>query len=129
MEEEASADQGGGGGGGPLCPWLDASVVKVVSMSEDHKPDLPDEHEHIESASLIVQTHVVQPSSDGRDPRGDSGGRSAADMAAVIYRIRKSDSNLLGVSCAFGNFDCKSNAGLPPSRQAVVCTPNVTVRE
>ncbi len=51
------------------------------------------------------------------------------DTAAIIHRIGKPDSNLLGVSCALGNFDYKLNAGLPPSRQAVVCTPNVPVQE
>ncbi len=54
---------------------------------------------------------------------------SSADAAAVIHHARKSDSNLLGVSCAFGGFDYKLNAGLPPSQQAVVCTPNVAIRE
>ncbi len=39
------------------------------------------------------------------------------------------DSNLLGVSRAFGNFDYKSNAGLLPSWQAVVCTPNIAFQE
>ncbi len=51
------------------------------------------------------------------------------DAAAAVHRDRKSDSNLLDVSRTFGNFNYKLNAGLPPSRQAAVCTPNIAVRE
>ncbi len=71
----------------------------------------------------------MRPLSDGGDPRGDSGRGSTADAVAVVHRVRKLDSNLLGVSRAFGDFDYKSNTGLPQSRQAVVCTPNVAVWE
>jgi serine/threonine protein phosphatase PrpC len=77
----------------------------------------------------MVQTNIMRPSSDGADLRGDSGGGSSADVAAVVHRVRKLDSNLLGMSHAFGNFNYKSNAGLPPSQQAVVCTPNIAMRE
>jgi serine/threonine protein phosphatase PrpC len=39
------------------------------------------------------------------------------------------DTNFLSVSRAFGDYNYKSNAELPPSGQAVVCTPNIAVRE
>jgi serine/threonine protein phosphatase PrpC len=98
-------------------------------MSEDHKPNLLGERVHIKSTGLTVQTNVVQPSPDGGDPRENSGGGSNVAATANVHRIRKWDSNLLGMSCAFGDFDYNSNAGLPPSRQMVVCTPNVPIRE
>ncbi len=41
-EEEASSNQGGRGGGGPPHPRLDATAVKVIPMSKDHKPNLLD---------------------------------------------------------------------------------------
>jgi serine/threonine protein phosphatase PrpC len=124
MKKEAAAD---GGGGGPR-PRLDVSAIEVVPMSEDHKPDLPGERARIESAGLTVQTDVVRPS-DGDDTRGDSGESAAAAATTVVHRVRKSDTNLLGVSRAFGDYDYKSNAELPPSGQAVVCTPDIAVRE
>ncbi len=40
-----------------------------------------------------------------------------------------SRTSLLGVSRAFGDYDYKSNAELPPSGQAMVCTPKIFVRE
>ncbi len=65
-----------------------------------------------------------------RRPHGADRRRGAVvRLAAVVHRVTKSDSNLLGVSHAFGDFDYKSNAGLPPSRQAVVCMPDVAIRE
>ena len=39
------------------------------------------------------------------------------------------DTNFLSVSRAFGDYNYKSNAELPPSGQAVVCTPDIAVRE
>jgi serine/threonine protein phosphatase PrpC len=77
----------------------------------------------------MVQANVVRPLSDGKDPRRYSSGGTAVDAAAVVHCVRKMDSNLLGVSRALGDFDYKSNAGLPQSQQAVVCTPNVAIRE
>jgi hypothetical protein len=83
------------------------------------------ESARIESASLTVQTNVMQLASDGGDPREDSGGRSNAAVMAIVHRVRKSDSHLLGMSRAFGNFDYKLNAELPPSWQVVACIPNM----
>jgi serine/threonine protein phosphatase PrpC len=39
------------------------------------------------------------------------------------------DTNFLSVSRAFGDYNYKSNAKLPPSGQAMVCTPDIAVRE
>jgi serine/threonine protein phosphatase PrpC len=39
----------------------------------------------------------------------DSGRGSVVAVMAAVHRIKKLDSNLLGVSRAFGNFDYKSN--------------------
>ena len=47
----------------------------------------------------------------------------------TIYRVKKSDSELLGVSRAFGDNDYKSNKDVSPSNQAVICTPDIVVRE
>ncbi len=75
----------------------------------------------IKSAGITVQTNVMRPLSDGRDPRGDSSGGSNAAATEVVHCVRKSDSNFLGISRAFAIFDYKSNAKLPLSWQAVVC--------
>ena len=123
VEEEAAA----GGGGGEPRPRLDASTIEVVPMSEDHKPNLPGERARVECAGLTVQTDVVRPT-DVDDPM-DGGGESPAAATTVVHRVRKSESNLLGVSRAFGDYDYKSNTELPPSRQAVVCTPDIAARE
>jgi len=94
------------------------TLLEVVPMSEDHKPDLPAECARIESAGLTVQTDRVPP--DENDPDGEF---------SVVHRVRKSDRELLGVARAFGDYDYKSNAELSASRQAVVCTPDIEVRE
>jgi serine/threonine protein phosphatase PrpC len=117
MEKEGEKEAAVDGGGDVPRP----RAIEVIPMSEDHKPNLPGERARIESAGLSVQTDVV-PSSDGDDD-------GVVATAAVVHRVRKSDNNLLGVSRAFGDYDYKSNAALSPSRQAVVCTPEIVVRE
>ena len=90
------------------------SATKVLPMSVDRKSNLPGELAHIESCS-------------DRYLRPSDGGESAAAATMVVHRLRKSDTNLLGVSRAFGYYDYKSNAELPPSGQAMVCTPEIFV--
>ena len=115
-EEEGEGGGGGGGGhragegGGRRCPprsfpcrWTAGPISRESAR-----------------ASNPVQTDVVRPS---------DGGESAAAATTVVHRLRKSDTNLLGVSRAFGDYDYKSNAELPPSGQAVVCTPDIALRE
>lgn len=92
--------------------------IEVVPMSEDHKPDLPGERSRIESAGLTVQTDHVPPDEDDEK-----------SMPTVVHRVKKSDKELLGVARAFGDFDYKCNESLSASRQAVVCTPEIVVRE
>ncbi|KAL9188871.1 hypothetical protein ACHAXT_011361 [Thalassiosira profunda] len=99
-------------------PCWEPSELDVVPMSEDHKPDLPEERSRIESAGLTVQTDHVPPSDDDED----------GEFTAV-HRVKLSDKELLGVSRAFGDHDYKSNSELSASRQAVVCTPDILIRE
>ncbi|KAL7547798.1 hypothetical protein ACHAWF_011070 [Thalassiosira exigua] len=94
----------------------DAPSVEVVALSEDHRPDLPEERARIESAGLSVQTDRVPPSEEG-------------GAFTSVHRVKKSDTELLGVSRAFGDHDYKSNAELSPSRQAVTCAPEFVARD
>ncbi|EJK46797.1 hypothetical protein THAOC_34519 [Thalassiosira oceanica] len=97
-------------------PAWTADEIEVVAMSEDHKPDLPEERMRIESAGLTVQIDTVAPSEEGGVP-------------LRIAKVRKSDREVLGVSRAFGDYDYKSNGELSRGRQAVVCTPEIEARE
>ena len=94
------------------------SDLEVIAMSEDHKPNLPKELARIEAAGLSVKTDYVPPNDDNENGE-----------VVAIHRVKKSDSELLGVSRAFGDNDYKSNKDLPPSDQAVTCTPDIVVRE
>ena len=123
MEMKAAA---GSGGSGPR-PRLDVSTIEVVPVLEDHNPNLPGERARVKSSSLTVQTNVVC-LPNVNNPM-DGGGESPAAATTVVHHVRKSESNLLGVSRAFGDYDYKLNAELSPSRQAVICTPDIAVRE
>jgi hypothetical protein len=103
-------------------------TIEVVPMSEDHKPNLPRECARVESANLMVQTNVVRPPNVD-NPMDGGGEESPVAATTVVHRMRKSESNLLGVSRAFGNYGYKLNAELSPSRQAVVCMPKIAARE
>ena len=81
-------------------------AVVVKPMSYDHKPDLPDEKARIEKAGLEVFAEEV-----GEDE--------------VIHKIKRGPSDMIAVSRAFGDFDYKGNADLPPDEQAIVCTPEI----
>ncbi len=85
MEMKVAA---GSGGGGPR-PRLDVSTIKVVPMSEDHKPNLPGEGTRIKSAGLTVQTDVLRP--PNVDDPMDGSGESPAAMTTVVHRVRKSE--------------------------------------
>ena len=116
----------GSGRGGPR-PRLDVSAIKVVPMLEDHKPNLPGERACVKSTGLTVQINVVRPP-DVDNPM-DGGGEPPTTRTTVVPRVRKSKSNLLGVSRTFGDYGYKLNAKLSPSRKAVVCMPNIAARE
>jgi serine/threonine protein phosphatase PrpC/ankyrin repeat protein len=117
--------------------------IVIIPMSEDHKPNLPFERARIESAGLTIQSDIVPVDSrmdNGTDesllPAAAISTTAAKVMAAtatttttVVHRVRKSDKNLLGVSRAFGDYDYKSNTELSSMQQAVVCTPEIIIRE
>jgi serine/threonine protein phosphatase PrpC len=92
----------------------DGINIEVIPMSEDHKPDLPDERARIESAGLEIHTDQIF---------HDNG------EYELISKVKKSDKEMLGVARAFGDYDYKSNEDLSPARQAVVCTPDIVVRD
>ncbi len=99
--------------GNETKPW-DASILEIVALSHDHKPNLPEERARIESAGLIVKTDTVT----------EENGRVTS-----IHRIVRSKTESLGVARAFGDYDYKKNKNLSPSRQAIVCTPDILVRD
>ena len=88
--------------------------IEVIPMSDDHKPDLPDERARIESAGLEIHTDQIFPENGEYE---------------LISKVKKSDKEMLGVARAFGDYDYKSNEDLSPARQAVVCTPDIVVRD
>jgi serine/threonine protein phosphatase PrpC len=116
--------------------------IVIIPMSEDHKPNLPNERARIESAGLTIQSDIVPVDSKLDDctdksllPAAAISTTAAKVTAAtattttVVHRVRKSDKNLIGVSRAFGDYDYKSNTELSSIQQAVVCTPEIIIRE
>ena len=95
---------------------LDFNTLEVIPLSEDHKPNLPSERARIESAGMTIHVDHIPPVEGVAGP-------------TTIHKVKKSDNEVLAVARAFGDFDYKSNENLSPSRQAVICTPEITVRE
>lgn len=85
----------------------------VVPLSEDHKPNLPGEQARIEAAGLRVEEITFEEN----------------ETTITIPKVAKSDSDMLAVSRAFGDFEYKGNTTLGPEEQAVVCLPEVLVHE
>jgi len=84
----------------------------VTALSEDHKPNLPDEAARIKMAGFGVEsTPIVE--EDG--------------SVTTIHKIVKNEKNQLAVSRAFGDFDYKANTTLGPLEQAVVPLASVVV--
>ena len=92
MEMKVAA---GSGGGGPR-PRLDVSTIEVMPMSEDQRA-------RIKSTCLTVQTNIMWPP-DVKNPM-DGCRESPVPATTVVHHMTKSESNLLSVSCAFGDYD------------------------
>jgi serine/threonine protein phosphatase PrpC len=87
--------------------------MRVISLTHDHKPNLPDEQARIEAAGLSVVEEKYE--EDG--------------AVHTLYKVALSKENLLATSRAFGDFEYKTNKDLPADRQAVVAVPDVVVRQ
>jgi serine/threonine protein phosphatase PrpC len=83
--------------------------IVVTALSEDHKPNLPHELQRIEKAGYEVV-------SDRLD-------------SALIWKIKKSESDKIAVSRAFGDFDYKDKNDLAAHEQAIICIPEITIHE
>ncbi len=88
------------------------STVVVTALSEDHKPNLPDEAARIRMAGLQVESIAVE-EEDGTE--------------TLIHKVVKSKKEQLAVSRAFGDFDYKSNTTLSETEQAIIPTADVVV--
>ena len=95
---------------------LNSETLEVIPLSEDHKPDLPSERARIQAAGMEVYTeHITL-------EEGESG-------PTTLHKVKIPNSkNMLAMARAFGDFDFKSNQDLSPSRQAVICTPEIVIR-
>ena len=115
-DDEVAATTASGSTGSKPC-WQ-SPEIDVTAMSEDHKAHLPDERARIKSAGLTVQPDPDYVPSDN-DPT----------TAGAISRVWISEKVHLGTSRAFGDYDFKSNSEISASEQAVICTPEIVVRE
>lgn len=85
-----------------------------VSLSVDHKPNLPGEIARIENAGMTVEIKEIP---------GENG------TIDTVARVCKSDTDKLSVSRAFGDFEYKENTSLGPHEQAISCEPDVVVHK
>eukprot|EP00531_Pseudo-nitzschia_arenysensis_P009678 CAMPEP_0116147886 /NCGR_PEP_ID=MMETSP0329-20121206/18021_1 /TAXON_ID=697910 /ORGANISM="Pseudo-nitzschia arenysensis, Strain B593" /LENGTH=706 /DNA_ID=CAMNT_0003643899 /DNA_START=98 /DNA_END=2218 /DNA_ORIENTATION=+ len=88
------------------------STVIVTALSEDHKPNLPDEMARVQKAGLEVESISVK-EEDGTE--------------TLIYKVKKSDKDQLAVSRAFGDFDYKANTTLSEVEQAIIPLAEVKI--
>jgi serine/threonine protein phosphatase PrpC len=87
------------------------SSTVVVPLSEDHKPNLPEEQARVEAAGMTVAEFSFE--EDGK--------------TITIPKVCKSEGDMLAVSRSFGDFEYKANVTLGPEEQAIVCLPEVRV--
>jgi hypothetical protein len=83
----------------------------VIALSDDHKPDLPEEQSRIENAGMKVVPVTFQ--EDGKE--------------VTIHKVARTDSEQLAVSRSFGDFEYKLNTTLGPEEQAVTAVADVRV--
>ncbi len=88
------------------------SAVIVTALSEDHKPNLPEEIARVKMAGYDVESIVIQ-EEDGTE--------------TVIHKVVKDAKEQLAVSRAFGDFDYKANNQLSELEQAVIPLADVTI--
>lgn len=89
-----------------------SSTVVVMALSEDHKPNLPDEAARVRMAGYDVESIRIQ-EEDGTE--------------TFIHKVVKDAKEQLAVSRAFGDFDYKANKTLSELEQAVIPLADVTV--
>jgi len=87
-------------------------AIVVTALSEDHKPNLPDEEARVKMAGLDVKSIPIK-AEDGTE--------------TYIHKVAKSEKDQLAVSRAFGDFDYKMNTQLSEVEQAVIPLADITV--
>lgn len=83
----------------------------VIPLSDDHKPNLPQEQSRIEAAGMKVVPVTFQ--EDGND--------------ITIHKVAKTETDMLAVSRAFGDFEYKENITLSMEDQAITAVPDVII--
>jgi len=88
-----------------------SSKLGVVPLTDDHKPNLPEEESRIKAAGMRVTEISFE--EEGK--------------TITVPKIVKSENDMMAVSRAFGDFEYKANTTLGPEEQAVICLPEVRV--
>jgi serine/threonine protein phosphatase PrpC len=108
-EPQQATPNDSGGPKDPPQPPATGSIV--IALSDDHKPNLPEEEARIQNAGMKVVPITFE----------DEG------QEVTIHKVAKTDIDMLAVSRAFGDFEYKSNTTLPPEEQAVTAVPDIRI--